>query len=237
MDVSPVGTRARREPSVWSTTFRRFDDGQIQIGPVAVVVKDWSRPQPGESRIFSNALLERMVVAGPLWPIALYVPAGIALIWYAARIGASTTAIAIEYASGLLVWSLIEYVTHRFLFHHAPVTRFGVAIQYLIHGVHHAYPDDSRRWMIPLGVTFPIAVALAAATWIVFGPSAMPGFAGFLHGYLTYDLVHHLIHERTNTTRVVRWLRMHHMQHHYGAPDRQFGVSSSMWDVVFRTIR
>ena len=91
--------------------------------------------------------------------------------------------------------------------------------------------------MIPLGVTLPIAFALAVATWVAFGPAAMAGFAGFLHGYLAYDLLHHVIHERRNTTRVVRWLRTHHMQHHYGAPDRQFGVSSSMWDVVFRTIR
>src|SRR5437762_2826565 len=120
-DLSSTGTRARREPSVWSSTFQRFpiDDARpIDIGPVAIVL----------------------------------------------------------------------------------------AIQYLIHGVHHAYPDDSRRWMIPLGVTLPIAFALAVATWVAFGPAAMAGFAGFLHGYLAYDLLHHVIHERRNTTRVVRWL-------------------------------
>lgn len=244
MNVSPdiprdsaAVPRNRPAASMWLTTFRRFtigDAAEIHVGPVAVVVNDWARPQPGESRMFTNGLLERMAVAGPFWPIALYVPGGIALMWYAAAAGVSAATIAVDYSLGLLGWSLFEYVAHRFLFHHAPTTRIGVAIQYLIHGVHHAYPDDSRRWMIPLGVTLPIAFALTAATWAA-GPVAMAAFAGFMHGYLVYDLVHHVIHRRSNTTRIVRWLRTHHMRHHYGAPDRQFGVSSSMWDVVFRT--
>jgi sterol desaturase/sphingolipid hydroxylase (fatty acid hydroxylase superfamily) len=123
---------------------------------------------------------------------------------------------------------------HRFVFHHAPETRASVAIQYLIHGVHHAYPDDSRRWMLPLGITIPIAIVLAAAAWLI-GTPAMAGVAGFIHGYLVYDLIHYTVHARGGRSRMVRWLRAYHMRHHYGTPDRQFGVSSALWDVVFRT--
>ena len=110
-DLSSTGTRARREPSVWSSTFRRFpiDDARpIDIGPIAIVVKDWSRPQPGKSRLFASPILERMVMAGPFWPMALYVPGGIALIWYAATAHASAAALFVEYAAGLLVWSLVD---------------------------------------------------------------------------------------------------------------------------------
>ena len=220
--------------SGWSTTFRRFEDGPIRIGPIAINVKDWSRPQTGESRLFANGVLEGMAIAGPFWPLVLYVPLGLASIAYASYAGFSPLAIAVQYVAGLLVWSLVEYVAHRFVFHHAPGTRVGVAIQYLIHGVHHAYPDDSRRWMLPLGVTIPIAVMLTVAALLI-GAPAMSGVAGFVHGYLVYDLVHYTVHARAGTWRAVRWLRAYHMRHHYAAPDRQFGVSSALWDVVFKT--
>jgi sterol desaturase/sphingolipid hydroxylase (fatty acid hydroxylase superfamily) len=35
--------------------------------------------------------------------------------------------------------------------------------------------------------------------------------------------------------RIGRFLRQHHMAHHYTKPDRNFGVSSPLWDLVFRT--
>jgi len=206
----------------------------MQIGPVAINVRDWSRPQTGQSRLFANGVLEELAVAGPFWPMVLYIPSGAGAIAYAWRAGISPVALTIDYGAGLLLWSLVEYVAHRFVFHHAPETRAGVAVQYLIHGVHHAYPDDSRRWMLPLGVTVPIAAALAFVAWLI-GAAAMAGFAGFVHGYLAYDLVHYTVHARPGRSRVVRWLRAYHMRHHYAAPDRQFGVSSALWDVVFKT--
>ena len=223
--------------SRWSTTFRRFEGGPIHIGPIGVVVSDWSRPQPGRGRMFASAFLERMAVAGPFWPLAVYVPAGLGALVVAAKSDMAALTIVLAYVGGLLAWSLAEYVTHRFLFHHAPTTRLGVAIQYLIHGVHHAFPDDSRRWMIPLSITLPVACAIAWGCWLVGGPRALPGFAGFLHGYLAYDLIHHSVHARAYASPVMRWLRAYHMRHHYAAPDRQFGVSSGLWDVVFRTNR
>jgi len=65
-------------------------------------------------------------------------------------VGAS---VALAILAGLFVWSLLEYGTHRGSFHHAPETEGQVAYGYLVHGVHHAYPDDSRRWVMPLIVT------------------------------------------------------------------------------------
>ena len=224
--------------SMWSTTFRRFTDGQVPvIGPITVAVHDWTDPVAGESRLFQQELLERATQARPGWPIAIYAPGGVALTWYAAHAGVRGSLVAAAYLVGLLIWTLVEYVMHRFSFHHAPATRFEVAIAYLVHGVHHAYPDDSRRWMMPLVVTLPISAALILIAHAAGGASALPIVAGFLHGYLAYDTLHHTIHRGANRSRVVRWLRKHHMQHHYATPDKRFGVSSPLWDVVFRTSR
>lgn len=224
--------------SMWSTTFRRFSDGQVPvIGPITVAVHDWARPTSGESRLFQQELLERVTQAHPGWPIAIYAPGSVALIWYAARSGARWPMLAGAYGAGLLIWTLFEYVMHRFSFHHAPATRLEVVLAYLAHGVHHAYPDDSRRWMMPLVVTLPISAAILAVADAVAGVSALPVVAGFLHGYLAYDMLHHTIHRGANRSALVRWLRRHHMQHHYATPDKRFGVSSPLWDVIFRTSR
>jgi sterol desaturase/sphingolipid hydroxylase (fatty acid hydroxylase superfamily) len=106
-----------------------------------------------------------------------------------------------------------------------------LAFGYLMHGVHHAYPDDSRRWVMPLSVTLPILVGL----YIFVGRFVPAAFGGFMHGYLTYDLIHYFIHRGPVPTRVGRFLRQYHMTHHYAMPERHFGVSSPLWDVVFRT--
>ena len=60
-------------------------------------------------------------------------------------------------------------------------------------------------------------------------------FAGFVHGYLTYDLLHYFIHRGRLPGRIGRFLRQYHMAHHYTKPEKHFGVSSPLWDVVFRT--
>jgi len=220
----------------WGSTFTAFAPGRMAVGPVGVHVADWSRPQNGAARIFDNAALERMTFAGPLLPTLVYLPMGLALLWYARRAGAPAPRLAEAYLLGLLAWTAFEYLMHRFVFHHTPSTPFGVVVQYLIHGVHHAYPADDRRWMIPIGASLPIAAAIVALASLA-GAVGIAAAGGFMHGYLVYDVIHHEVHRTTNTSRLMRALRAQHMRHHYATPDREFGVSSPLWDAVFRTRR
>lgn len=220
----------------WTSTFSRFHPGPTPlIGPIEVRVADWSKPQSGRAPMFDNRLLERLTVAHPSLPFAVYAPAGCWLLWHAWRGGLSLAAVAAAYGAGLLVWSLLEYAAHRGSFHHVPATEGQVAYGYLVHGVHHAYPDDSRRWVMPLVVTLPIALVLFGLFSMSFGALGGPLFAGFIHGYLTYDLLHYFIHRGRMPTRLGRFLRQYHLTHHFAAPERHFGVSSPLWDVVFRT--
>jgi dihydroceramide fatty acyl 2-hydroxylase len=174
-------------------------------------------------------------VAHPIWLFLVYAPAGAYLSWRGSSRGLSLGSNLLAYLVGLLVWSLLEYVAHRGSFHHAPTSRPQVAFAYLMHGVHHAYPDDSRRWVMPLGVTLPTTIALYFAfTWAL-GRYGASVFGGFLHGYLAYDLLHYFIHLGRMPGRLGRFLRHYHLAHHYTFPDRHFGVSSPLWDVIFRT--
>jgi dihydroceramide fatty acyl 2-hydroxylase len=219
----------------WATTFTRFPPGRTPLGPVAVRVEDWSRPRTGRAPMFDQPLLERLTCAHPSFPLAVYLPIGIWLAWRAAQSGLGGEATASAYVAGLFAWSLLEYLVHRLSFHHVPTTRPQVAYGYLVHGVHHAYPDDSRRWVLPIVVTLPIAALLFWVFTLSLGRFAQPGFAGFIHGYLIYDLLHYAIHRGRMPTRLGRYLRQYHLAHHHALPDRHFGVSSPLWDVVFRT--
>lgn len=200
-----------------------------------VRVVDWSRPQAGSAPVFDSRWLDWFTYAHPAFALGVYAPLGVYLLWAGARNGLGLAVIAGCYAAGLLAWTLLEYVVHRVSFHHVPTTPAQVAYGYLIHGVHHAYPDDSRRWVLPLVATLPIAVVLFALFALALGRFSTPAFAGFVHGYLTYDLVHYTIHRGRVRTRLGRYLRHYHLTHHYASPDRHFGVSSPLWDIVFRT--
>lgn len=184
--------------------------------------------------MFHHALLERLTVAHPAPLVALYAPLGVWLVW-ANHASMSAAYLAASYLGGLLIWSLLEYGTHRGSFHHVPSTSSQVAYGYLVHGVHHAYPDDSRRWVLPLIVTVPIAALIFLLLRFTLGAYGLPVFGGFVHGYLTYDLLHYFIHRGRMPTRLGRYLRQYHLAHHYKVPDRHYGVSSPLWDIVFRT--
>lgn len=216
----------------WADTFARYPAGPTPLaGPVTVRVADWAHPKRGAAPMFDLPWLEKLSVAHPAAPAALYLPAGLWLTWQAAGAASGWPWVAAAYALGLAFWSLLEYVAHRVSFHHAPTSRLQLAFGYMMHGVHHAYPDDSRRWVMPLGVTVPIALGL----YLGVGRFAPAAFGGFLHGYLTYDLLHYFIHRGRMPTRIGRFLRQYHMEHHYASPERHFGVSSPLWDVIFRT--
>ena len=60
-------------------------------------------------------------------------------------------------------------------------------------------------------------------------------FAGFIIGYLFYDMMHYAIHHANFKTGVMKNIKQHHMLHHYADPSKGYGVSSSLWDILFQS--
>lgn len=50
-----------------------------------------------------------------------------------------------------------------------------------------------------------------------------------------YDTIHYAVHHFGVRSRVMLYLKKLHFQHHYGDPKADFGISSPLWDFVFRT--
>jgi sterol desaturase/sphingolipid hydroxylase (fatty acid hydroxylase superfamily) len=71
---------------------------------------------------------------------------------------------------------------------------------------------------------------------LLFGASwCCPVLAGFVIGYISYDMVHYYVHHATPTTRLGLTMRRLHMLHHFRDHERGFGVSAFWWDYVFGT--
>ncbi len=188
-------------------------------------------------RLFDNDVLESLSRVHPFIPAMVWTPILTWLLWRSFAIhllhGGVVCALA---AGGLLVWSFTEYAIHRFVFHLAPSSPGCKRLQFLVHGVHHEHPDDPLRLLMPPVPAAIMAGILYGLFRTVLGPTWVdPFFASFLAGYLAYDYTHLHLHRGSPRTRLGRHLRRHHMRHHFVTPDARWGVTSPLWDWVFRT--
>ena len=187
--------------------------------------------------LFKSRFLDFFSRIHPAVPAVIYVPVIVALVVLGARDGQGALAIIGLTLAGLLLWTLTEYWLHRKLFHWDPDHPIGHRLHFVIHGVHHDHPNDRMRLVMPPGASIPLAALFFGLFWVIFGlPTAYPMFAGFLIGYLTYDYMHYYLHHFVPKSKRGKALREQHMRHHFQDHRYGFGVSSPLWDIVFRTL-
>ena len=137
---------------------------------------------------------------------------------------------------GLFIWTLTEYTLHRFIFHFQPKSKFGQRLHFIFHGVHHDYPNDSKRLVMPPSVSLPLAALFYVVFRLILGVNFVaPFFIGFLIGYLFYDLSHYAIHHFNMHNKFWLAIKNHHMKHHYQDSSKGFGVSTPIWDIIVGT--
>lgn len=187
--------------------------------------------------LFQNRFLDFFSRIHPVVPALIFLPMIAALIVFGARDGQGALEIVALLAGGLAIWTLSEYWLHRKLFHWEPDNAIGRRMHFIIHGVHHDHPNDKMRLVMPPGASIPLAAVFFGAFWLIFGiPTALPLFAGFLIGYLVYDYTHYYVHHFVPRSDLGKRLREQHMRHHFQDHRYGFGVSSPIWDAVFRTL-
>lgn len=137
---------------------------------------------------------------------------------------------------GLFIWTLTEYLLHRFIFHFEPKSNFGKKLHFIFHGVHHDYPNDTKRLVMPPSVSIPLASLFYILFLLIFGSvQVSPFFVGFITGYLFYDITHYAVHHFNMKSKFWLYIKNHHMLHHYKWDDLGFGVSQPIWDFIFGT--
>jgi 4-hydroxysphinganine ceramide fatty acyl 2-hydroxylase len=139
------------------------------------------------------------------------------------------------YVIGMLSWSLVEYALHRWIFHFINESKWSKRFHYVVHGVHHEYPRDEERLFMPPLPTLIYAAMFFGMFYIFLGHYTFYFMAGFTNGYSIYAFMHWAIHAFTPPKRLA-FLWKHHNMHHYRTQEKAFGVSSTFWDHIFRTL-
>ena len=196
---------------------------------------------PKSLRMFESAFLESL--SHPRWwhVLLVWVPILSALflgsvgVW--GSIGTLSWGVAALYAlGGLFFWTIVEYVLHRFAFHYQPTSSLGRRLHFLAHGVHHLDPWDPTRLVFPPVAGIAVVAVIFGLVWIVLSlPATMAWIAGMLVGYLVYDMTHYYTHHGRPTSRWGKFLKAYHLAHHHKEWNAMYGVSSPLWDIVFRT--
>jgi sterol desaturase/sphingolipid hydroxylase (fatty acid hydroxylase superfamily) len=200
-------------------------------------MKNYVSNKDETARMFESDLMEALSRVHPAVPVIIYLPLVCYLLYntiYKFHIGFIN--ILVLFLFGAFVWTITEYSLHRFIFHWELKSEFGKRIHFIFHGVHHDYPSDSRRLVMPPSVSIPLAVIFYFLFKLILGDiSVLPFFAGFLIGYLFYDMTHYAVHHFPIRNRFWLMLKKHHMKHHYQNSNLGYGVSSPLWDKVIGT--
>jgi sterol desaturase/sphingolipid hydroxylase (fatty acid hydroxylase superfamily) len=189
------------------------------------------------TRMFKSGFLEIFSKVHYSVPLFIFIPT----ILYFGRLGLVVDGVSnldflLSMLSGLLIWTLTEYVLHRFVFHFVPDSGWGKRLHFIFHGVHHDYPNDAMRLVMPPSLSIPLA-ALFYLLFALIVPALYLNsfFAAFLAGYLCYDMFHYAFHHGNFSNPILKKLKQHHMLHHYTDSDHGYGVTSVLWDIIFRS--
>lgn len=194
----------------------------------------------GESAPLFGNFLEPLTKT-PWWVVpTLWLPP-VAYGTYISRVGCpSTPSWAGYWFLGLFLWTLVEYILHRFLFHldkFLPNNRVALTLHFALHGIHHYLPMDKLRLVMPPTLFIALATPFWKLAHTVFfwnWSVATAVFCGGIFGYVCYDTTHFFLHHKT-LPAYWRELKKYHLQHHFMDYENGFGVTSRFWDLIFGT--
>lgn len=191
----------------------------------------------GTKQLFNNPIIERLSRTHFLVPISILTAFSTFLMIWAITNYLLPLAILISaFFIGLISFSLVEYLVHRYVFHMETDTEFKEKIQYNFHGVHHDYPKDKDRLAMPPIVSSAISAVLFLVFRLIMGDFVFGFLPGFLIGYCAYLGVHYIVHAYQPPKNFLKHLWINHGIHHYKNDEAAFGVSSPLWDYIFRTM-
>lgn len=194
-------------------------------------------PRPATLDLAAEARIAR----SRFYPVTVaYTAFAAAVLVYGIRTDARATLIA--FAWGVVGWTLLEYLVHRFLLHGVfPETR-GRPGRWLharfdrMHADHHQRPWDGMHVNGHLE-TVPFAVALGGLAFLAAPHPAGPAFiAALVQSYVVEEWIHYAVHFHQGGGPYFRYIRRHHLYHHgVRGKEEAFGLTSHIWDVPFGT--
>jgi sterol desaturase/sphingolipid hydroxylase (fatty acid hydroxylase superfamily) len=125
----------------------------------------------------------------------------------------------LKFSTFFLLWTLVEYLFHRYILHRKKSTKF------LHDNKHHAnvkFKPSEKPILILAIVLLSISINKGYISLLGFGS-----------GMLCYVLLHHISHKYKN----FYYLKQHHKYHHLLSSKYNFGITTNIWDIVFKTYK
>ena len=140
---------------------------------------------------------------------------------------------------GGFIWSLLEYLLHRFFFHWVPHHRKIKRIVQSLHFSHHGDPRNPDKILVRPLYSLPVSALFLGGFYAVTGSffAASALLTGIWLGFLYYELVHYRLHLSKVSDGLLQVQRQGHFYHHFVDPNHCFGVTSPLWDRIFGTYR
>lgn len=200
-------------------------------------MKEFRISNKGTTQLFTNPFLERLTRTPFALPVTFYfLLAAAATIYYSDTFNPSLLPDILIFIAGMIFFTLIEYIIHRFIFHFHVTSKKQSEIQYSIHGVHHQFPKDKDRLVMPPVISIVLAVGFYFLFRQIFSAQGLMFFAGFSAGYSVYLIIHYAVHKFHPPKNFFRFWWKHHSLHHYYSNEASFSVSFPLWDFLFGTM-
>jgi len=196
------------------------------------------KPQTkGTKQLFKNPVLEKLSRTHISIPLVVFFSYSATLLyWSITHTDLSPATTIIMFVIGLIAFTWVEYMVHRYLFHMGAHTEQRAKMQYTLHGVHHEFPKDKERLAMPPIVSITVATTLLFLFRLVLGDLVFSFLPGFLVGYAAYLSIHYMVHAFQPPKNFLKILWVNHGIHHYKNGEEVFGVSSPLWDYIYGTM-
>ncbi|KAJ7312112.1 hypothetical protein JRQ81_006453 [Phrynocephalus forsythii] len=230
-----------------------------QVGHLREKYDEWiHQPVDRPIRLFHSELVESLSKTAWYMVLLVWIPVVLGISWYSytslaqgetCLFSSFTTAYSIRihkyyfpvlFIQGMCVWSFLEYLIHRFIFHMKPPASnyYLITLHFILHGQHHKSPFDDARLAFP-----PVPASLVIFFFYLVSKALFPEalglslFAGGLFGYVTYDMMHYYFHYGSpKPGTYLQRLKSYHVRHHFVHQKAGFGITSLFWDRQFRTL-
>jgi sterol desaturase/sphingolipid hydroxylase (fatty acid hydroxylase superfamily) len=128
---------------------------------------------------------------------------------------------------GVSSWVIVEYLMHRYVLH-------GIADS--SHIPHHLHPKDKSQLFVSWQHVLIVSVVLCGLGLIFFsGITVLLWYLGVVLSYAIYETVHYRVHHCKVKSRLMKYLRKHHLQHHFVKEGCNYSVVFPPLDTLFRS--
>jgi len=200
-------------------------------------MKDFKIDNQGTATLFKNPVLEKLTRTHFATPVIFYLALAAVILCYTFIFMQIHPGIVILlFILGAFSFTLVEYMIHRFIFHFNAKTQKQQELQYHMHGVHHEFPRDKDRLVMPPLLSAIIAVLFYTVFILTMEDYTYAFFPGFISGYSFYLLIHYAVHAKKPPANFLKYWWKHHSLHHYQSDHTAFSVSMPLWDHLFGTM-